>query len=290
MPDPQAITHEHALLESLYQSVFTSRFINTRPSGLHFIFRGLYPYLTLPLAVLPSYMTTYFRHITLGKYSFKSLLEGLGIQNQTGPLISFPMPPIPPAQQQAPAAMALYNATSLSDGGDSLRLSTISSTREPAISFSSTTSNNTDDTFFSRTKSDSFSSVFEEEDDFKDKKDPGAGYKRFYLGRSLGGTAAASVPTQLFAVERLESLSERSLAMHLYRSYKTVIECREALWQELCSRMNNRLKEEELKQYGWVSSGDKTQDLESFEKLLTRYERSDIIFPPGIQLGSIKGL
>jgi hypothetical protein len=75
--------HDHALLESLYLSIFESRFINLRPTGRDFCHKSqAKPDIVIfPPAVLPVYFTTYFRHVTLG------------------PIVTFPMPPLPPIQQ-----------------------------------------------------------------------------------------------------------------------------------------------------------------------------------------------
>ncbi|KAF8346913.1 S-adenosyl-L-methionine-dependent methyltransferase [Amanita rubescens] len=54
-----ALTHDHALLESLMASVFEERFIHVKPT-----------------AVLPGYFTSYFRQVVIG------------------PVIQFPMPPL----------------------------------------------------------------------------------------------------------------------------------------------------------------------------------------------------
>ncbi|TDL28128.1 S-adenosyl-L-methionine-dependent methyltransferase [Rickenella mellea] len=59
-PPPPDLPHDHALLESLYNSVYESRFINREPTS-----------------ILPSYFSTYFRQVLCS------------------PVINFPMPPVP---------------------------------------------------------------------------------------------------------------------------------------------------------------------------------------------------
>ena len=79
-------------------------------------------------------------------------------------------------------------------------------------------------------------------------------------------------PHSLIPLDRLRALSERSLAMQLYRSCQTVFACQEAMWDELVFRLSNR--KEELFRFGW-----KDQELEAlharqkFEKLMEQFRR-----------------
>jgi hypothetical protein len=79
-------------------------------------------------------------------------------------------------------------------------------------------------------------------------------------------------PRSLIPLDRLRALSERSLAMQLYRSCQTVFACQEAMWDELIFRLIN--KKEELFLFGWNN-----QDLEApharqkFEKILAQFRR-----------------
>ena len=91
------------------------------------------------------------------------------------------------------------------------------------------------------------------------------------LDGSLSESEAASLPRSLFSLEQLESLSERSLAMHLYRSYQSVLACQEAMWEELDDRIRNR--KEELLPFGW-SDDEELEELQNrtkFERLIERY-------------------
>jgi hypothetical protein len=96
-------------------------------------------------------------------------------------------------------------------------------------------------------------------------------FKRFMLDGSLSESEIATLPRSLFPIEQLESLTERSLAMHLYRSYQSVLACREAMWEELDDRIRNR--KEELLPFGW-SDDEELEELQSrtkFERLIERY-------------------
>jgi len=61
--------------------------------------------------------------------------------------------------------------------------------------------------------------------------------------------------------------------MHLYRSYQSVLACKEAMWEELKDRLRNR--REELEPYGW-DHDEELGELKSrkrFEKLIDRFKR-----------------
>ncbi|KAG6901217.1 hypothetical protein C0995_015205 [Termitomyces sp. Mi166 len=237
--------HDHALLESLNKSVFEHRFINVKPT-----------------AVLPSYFTTYFRQVTLG------------------PVISFPMPPIPPPQPLPPQTVSSYPIGLDTDTLDSRASTTYPApmNRPNSLSFSSTISASTtssvgsnDPSVFStqlRTTSASFSSTFENGDP-STKPQP---FSRFLLDGSLSESEIATLPRSLFPLEQLEALSERSLAMHLYRSYQSVLACQEAMWEELKDRIINR--KEELTPYGWDDDEEleELKNRKKFERLVERYK------------------
>ncbi|GLB35880.1 putative O-methyltransferase [Lyophyllum shimeji] len=258
-PSQNIPTHDHALLESLYKAVFEQRFINLKPT-----------------AVLPSYFTTYFRQVTLG------------------PVINFPMPPIPPPQPLLPQIV-----TSSIIGLDADTLDPRASNMFPApmnrptsLSFSSTISASTTSTSVSnnpsvfsarpRTTSASLASTCEfpdsssvSNDSIEPKPSPSQPFKRFRLDGSLSESEIAALPRSLFPVEQLELLSERSLAMHLYRSYQSVLACEEAMWEELKDRIRNR--RDELLPFGWDDDEEleELQNRKKFERLVERY-RSDM--------------
>ncbi|KAG5728954.1 Menaquinone biosynthesis methyltransferase ubiE [Termitomyces sp. T112] len=236
--------HDHALLESLNRSVFEHRFINMKPTAL-----------------LPSYFTTYFRQVTLG------------------PVISFPMPPLPPPQPLPPQTVSPYSIGFGTDTPDcrTSPMSPAPMNRPNSLSFSSTISASTTSTIGSdnpsifsaqpRTASESFSSTFGT-GDTSAKPRP---FNRFLLDGSLSESEIAALPRSLFPLEQLEALSEWSLAMHLYRSYQSVLACQEAMWEELKDRIINR--KEELTPFGW--DDEELGELKSrkkFERLIERYK------------------
>lgn len=92
------------------------------------------------------------------------------------------------------------------------------------------------------------------------------------LDNSLSEREVASLPRHLFPSEELHKLSNRYLAMQLYRSCQYVLGCQEAMWEELKDRLRNR--REELSPYGW-DDDDELEELQSrtkFEKLIERFK------------------
>ncbi|KAF8899036.1 hypothetical protein BD779DRAFT_1486712 [Infundibulicybe gibba] len=262
-PEKNIPPHDHALLESLNNSVFEHRFINTRPS-----------------AVLPSYFTTYFRQVTIG------------------PVVHFPMPPLPPLQPLPPQIITSYVIEPSSNTLDS-RVSTYFPTpltRPTSLSFSSTVSASTNSTvdssnnpsifssgpitnsIYSTAESSDSSTLFDHINGSShppSKDVPAPTFKRFMLDSSLTESEIAALPRSLFPVEQLTALSERSLAMHLYRSYQSVLACQEAMWEELKDRIRNR--KEELVPFGW-DDDEELEELQSrkkFERLVERF-RTDM--------------
>ena len=70
---------------------------------------------------------------------------------------------------------------------------------------------------------------------------------------------------------QLAKLSERALAMNLYRSFQTVIACQEAMWEELKFRIRNDA--ESLIEMGWNDDEEleEMHSREKFEKYIERY-------------------
>ncbi|KAF5368561.1 hypothetical protein D9758_002245 [Tetrapyrgos nigripes] len=260
-------SHDHELLESLHASVYEHRFINMKPSAL-----------------LPSYVSTYFRHVTIG------------------PVLSFRMPSIPPLQP-LPPQMATAYALPLGLDTDS-RSSVVTSSpdgRRPfSLSFSSmisdsttsTTESTTTSSEKSRKQSVSFSFVSEVanalpaghimqnggSDEIIVQDDSSASSdmpKQLYtLDTALSVGKPDELPV-LVDMDKLQSLNEQSLAMHLYRSFQFILASQEALWEELKDRLRNR--RDELETYGWEDDEEfeEPQNRKKFEELLERY-RTDM--------------
>ncbi|CAA7265898.1 unnamed protein product [Cyclocybe aegerita] len=252
--------HEHALLESLYKSVFEHRFVNLKPSS-----------------VLPSYLTTYFRQVTLG------------------PVVKFPMPPLPPIQPLPPQLTKSYIVEPSPDIADNRSSTTVApstySSRPMSLSFSSSYSTVADSiisktTISSRPRTSSEPLSYHGENSYSSfdilqlPAPEGIDVTslpipRFILDSSLTESEISALPPSLFPLEQLASLSERSLAMHLYRSFQSVLACQEAMWEELKDRIRNRRRE--LLPFGWEDDEEleELQSRKKFERLIERY-RSDM--------------
>ncbi|KAG6817964.1 hypothetical protein H0H87_012432 [Tephrocybe sp. NHM501043] len=204
------------------------------------------------------------------------------------------MPPIPPPQP-LPPPIASSSLIGLDTDALDPRASTtfpIPMNRPTSLSFSSTLSTSTTSTYDSnnpsvfsmqpRTASASFSSTYGTPDTSSvyrhnigehTKPPKTQPFNRFLLDGSLSESEIAALPRSLFPVEQLESLSERSLAMHLYRSYQSVLACQEAMYEELMDRI--LFRKEELTPFGW----DDDEELEElinrtkFDRLVERYKR-----------------
>ncbi|KAJ4485041.1 hypothetical protein C8J55DRAFT_453032 [Lentinula edodes] len=242
------LNHDHALLESLHKSVFEHRFINMKPSAL-----------------LPSYFTTYFRQVTLG------------------PVLSFFLPPLPPLQPLSPQITTAYAVGPLGlelEQRASVISNSTSNTRPISVSFSSSTSGSSQG---SRDKShpsapklaDALSSavISDSDDNYEDIPSPPP--RELYALEANGLADKTTPKVPLVTNERLDSLNERSLAMHLFRAYNYVLGCQDALWEELKDRLRNR--KEELEPFGWDDEEEfeEVHNRKKFERLLERY-RSDM--------------
>lgn len=160
-------------------------------------------------------------------------------------------------------------------------------TRPISLSFSSAMSkesSTSDSSQASREKSHSFSSadvlssVTTSDTDIQSEDLPSPPPRDLYTLETSGlaNNTASRVP--LVSPERLKSLKERSLAMHLYRTYNIVLGCQEALWEELKDRIRNRKCE--LEPFGWEDEDEfeEVQNRKKFERLLERYRKCVYIY------------
>lgn len=261
---PNTPSHDHALLESLLQAVFEHQFINTTPT-----------------AVLPSYFITSFRQVTIG------------------PVITFPMPQLAPLLPLPTQVITSYVLEPVSDSLEK-RISTVSPSARPlSVSFSSGSTGSSNLSTFTqstssattkrpRTASASLSSPWKSTSSVSSTgieplstcSTPGPPLppppelpQPLMYQRSE--KAAVGTRESLFPLDRLNTLNERSLAMHLYRSFQTVLACQESMWEELVDRLRNR--KHELAPFGWEDDEEleELQNRKRFEKLIERF-RSDM--------------
>lgn len=209
--------------------------------------------------------------------------------------MNFPMPPLPPMQPLPPQITAFYDVEPGSEMQDSQSPtinspSSQSAHRPSSLSFSSSmssamnwTTSPKGSTIGSRPRTASAPLSYNGENTFSSfgnlpltgtpLTDDSMTQPRelFILDKSATEYDAGAPPQVLFPLDRLASLSERSLAMHLYRSYQSVLACEEAMWEELKDRILNR--KNELLSFGW-DDDEELVELESrkkFERLVDRY-------------------
>src|SRR6266704_1324672 len=90
--------HDHSLLESLHSAVYSNRFINTKPLCVFWLASVLFQLIFVVPAILPSYLTTYFRNVSLGHTTSFSMPPVAPLR----PLPEQPtLPPIVPMMQEA---------------------------------------------------------------------------------------------------------------------------------------------------------------------------------------------
>ncbi|KAF4622885.1 hypothetical protein D9613_002243 [Agrocybe pediades] len=260
--DIEVPSHDHALIESLYNSIFDNRFINMRPTS-----------------VLPNYLTTYFRQVTLG------------------PVLSFPMPPFAPMMPLPPQTVTSYVVEPSIDGISSRTsvvgpsTSTFTVNRPVSLSFSSAmstataSSSNDLKSYASRPRTSSAPLSYKGSTisslEMAHSNDSEAtlnidittkAARRYMLDNSVGDIEEGNPRNSPFPLDKLNELTERSIAMHLYRSYQVVLACQEAMWEELKDRIRNR--KHELQPFGW-DDDEELEELQSrkkFELLMDRYK------------------
>ena len=87
-------------------------------------------------------------------------------------------------------------------------------------------------------------------------------------GTSLGGESAIDI----FPVEKVQSQDEQTKYMHLYRTVTWVLSTKEAMWDELLVRVQQR--DETLRKYGWMDEDYNEQSSRAkFEAAVELYQR-----------------
>jgi hypothetical protein len=79
-------------------------------------------------------------------------------------------------------------------------------------------------------------------------------------------------------VDKVTSMEARSLAMHVYHSYQSVLACQEAMWEELKDWVLN--KKSGLKAFGWDDDEElsELQSRSKFDLLIGRFKQSASLF------------
>ncbi|KAI0278153.1 S-adenosyl-L-methionine-dependent methyltransferase [Russula aff. rugulosa BPL654] len=194
--------HEHVILELLFKSVFESRFINMKPT-----------------VVVLGYFTPFFSRCL----SAPSL-------NFSVPFLA-PLPPLPEVTNHRPTTQYLGSPERISGSrnrsSSSLSLPSLDDSRSHFPYFS-------DKTWSKTPTVSSFS-------DHENTKSHQHHAPQSSVTRVASWVTSSETPTldnalhaqSIMPVEKLAELGERTRAMNLYRSFVTVLGCREAMWEEL---------------------------------------------------------
>ena len=229
-------------------------------------------------AILPSYLTTYFRNVSLGHTTSFPMPPVAPLR----PLPEQPTPPIVPVMQET----ADYNVSTTDPSTlDTLR----TSISLPPSSCCSTIVVESDLSMHGHGSSTSTESYVDDyfgpttRHPLKDTSTIDLTAlplpRRFFVDEDEISTAGYDpLPSTMLYKQKITSLSERSLAMQLYRSYQSVLACQEAMWEELKDRIRN--KKDELIAFGWEDDEEleELQSRKKFEKLIERYE--SYVFSP----------
>ncbi|KAA1467967.1 S-adenosyl-L-methionine-dependent methyltransferase [Dentipellis sp. KUC8613] len=267
-------THEHALLELLFNSVYQTRFINRKPT-----------------AVLPVYFTSFFSRCLTAQ----SLNLNMPYLAPLPPLPEQPSPAFEEAarrgstssQSTSPTRPPSQNLSMLtaSFGASPTRstttLSTISSTDiSNYLSFAWTTdefgANATTPTMGRSPMNETLPELSPTEDSSSPSsitydRRGSAPWVTSEDGTTLDSTLSAQ---SLIPFNAIEQLSDRTRAMNLYRAFMGVLGCREAMWEELLYLQSSR--RERLIELGWEDKELEEHEARSrFEEMFKRYE-SDI--------------
>lgn len=225
-------------------------------------------------AILPIFFTTYFRQV------------------QAGPVTNFPMPPVSPPQPLprplSPNASGLDIYSSTLFGGSSPP-----HTRPVSMSFSSTISpisnlpsstlpsmSNPEEIAYCKTCSTESHGAYTSSeralstpnDISFPTKGQGLPPKRLLVYSSTTENPSIGPEDKIVPEHLLNQLSERSLAMHLFRSFQNVMSTQESMWEELKDWVRN--KTSTLKELGWEDDEDLEEHSirRKFEKLLEKYQ------------------
>jgi len=250
----EALPHDHALLEILFNAVFENRFLNP-----------------LPTSVLPGYFTSVFTQVV------------------SPPVISFPMPPFAPL---TPLPGELDSSSS--DLNDELEPSTLflpELPKEPRLSVSSVTSDtpsmdSTTPTLVNtgyispsilqhldpqeRSPSITTNNSGESRDSSSSSKQHRQSVAAFMIHDMNNRIGDESV-LELIPTPAISNMEEHSLFMHLYRAMGTVMAIKEAMWDELVEIVKKN--SDSLMVHGWDATDFQDGMVRpKFDALFERYK------------------
>ncbi|EJD03821.1 S-adenosyl-L-methionine-dependent methyltransferase [Fomitiporia mediterranea MF3/22] len=226
--------HDHKLLESLFSSVFETRFINREPTS-----------------ILPSYFATYFRQV------------------QCSPAIKFPTPTLPNVPTYNIASSGRFSSPpTLASAARSLRAhrkqESYSSTDSSASNSKNLSDDEDDEELFQQRTPPST------DDELRPlSKEDGTPCVTPYYSTHASTCDAAELG--LLPLSALSDVTCFSLAFQLHRTFNLVLACQESMWEVLNDRIRNR--EAELKELGWDDDEIEGEHArQRFDKLLERYQ------------------
>ncbi|KAI5121295.1 hypothetical protein M0805_003764 [Coniferiporia weirii] len=235
-PPRDDVPHEHVLLESLFNSVFETRFINREPTS-----------------ILPSYFATYFRHVLCS------------------PVINFPTPTLPTVPTYNIASSGRFISTpSLASAARNLRTHRQQPSYSSTASESSTFDNLSDEDDEQPAQQRTPPST-DDESRSLDKCDPSINIQPYYSSPSDDTTTGDASELALLPISSLSEATCFSLAFQLHRMFNLVLACQESMWEVLNDRIRNR--ESELKRLGWDDDDLEAEHArQRFDKFLERYQ------------------
>ncbi|KAF9654185.1 hypothetical protein BDM02DRAFT_3125103 [Thelephora ganbajun] len=274
------VVHDHALLESLYYSVFETRFVNIRPT-----------------AICPAYASAIFRHvrsvpISLKLPPFAPPPPPIDVSQNLPPVPPLPLdivtkpdedgkPDLPPLSTSV-QTISTDTLDSPSSGSDSesirtpppLELDTAANAPEPERQPQSSlgTSSFHSASTFSQLGPREAPSLTRMSKTFRPMKKATSRMHNLSEVEDLLEYDLSSLASDIDEVGRY--ISGETLMTHLHRMVVGVTACKESMWEELKDRLRHKQYEKELRELGWEDEegAEELQERKRFEKMLERYK------------------
>lgn len=272
------LPHDHALLESLYYSVFEARFVNIRPT-----------------AICPAHASAIFRHVRSVPISMKLPPFAPPPPSIDAPHCPPPVPPLPldivtNSEEDRKSELPPLSSSVPTISTDALDSPSSESDSEPICTppLCADMAKNTPE-LDKQPQSSIGKSEREGPDSFSELTPPRDGAALARVSKSFRTmTKGATRIHHLSEVEELFEydlssmmtdvdkvaavLSAETLMAHLHRMVMGVLACRESMWEVLKDRLRHKKYEKELRELGWEDQQeDPTRERKKFEKLLEQY-------------------
>ncbi|KAL5495125.1 hypothetical protein ACEPAI_587 [Sanghuangporus weigelae] len=224
--------HDHILLESLFNLVFETRFINREPTS-----------------ILPSYFATYFRHV------------------QCSPAINFPTPTLPTVPTYNIASSGRFSSPpTLSSTVRNLRVHRKQESHSSTDSSASNRYSDDDDDDALLQQRTPPSTDDEQRPSLESGRS--SGVLPYYSSHTATSDAG---DVSILPLSTLSETTCFSLAFQLHRIFNLVLACQESMWEVLNDRIRNRESElKELGWDDEEIEAEHAR--QRFDKLLERYQ------------------